>query len=85
MYPDEALDVAQIADPLPATGIYTHDPIETVAGTPVCVSPSDYAEAQITGELVGTTVSTVTIWRDDPRVGTVAVHFPKIGYTIEPV
>jgi glutathione S-transferase len=85
MHPDEALDVAQIADPLPATGIYTHDPIEIAAGTQVCVSPSDYAETQITGELVGTTVSTVTIWRDDPRVGTVAVHFPKIGYTIEPV
>ena len=54
-------------------------------GTEVCISPSDYAEAQVTGTLTGTTVSTVTIRREDPRVGEVGVHFPKIGYTVEPI
>lgn len=47
------------------------------------VSPSDYAEAEIVGTLAGTTVSSITIRREDPRVGEVAVHFPKIGYVVE--
>lgn len=80
----KALDIAKSAAPLPATGIDPRDPIGIVAGTEVVVSPSDYAEAQIAGRLAGTTVSTMTIRRDDPRVGEVAVHFPKIGYSIEP-
>ncbi len=80
----EALDIAQHAEPLAATGIAQHDPIGITAGTQVAVSPSDYAEDKITGELIGTTVSSLTIRRSDPRVGEVAVHFPKIGYTVEP-
>ncbi len=85
MEPAAALDLAQASDPLPATGIDPRDPIGIAEGTEVCVSPSDYAEAQITGKLVGTTVSSVSIRREEPRVGEVAVHFPKIGYTVEPV
>jgi glutathione S-transferase len=81
----EALDIARASDPLPATGIAPHDPIGIAAGTRVCVSPADYAEAQVTGELIGTTVSSLTIRRSDPRVGEVSVHFPKIGYTVEPI
>ena len=80
----EALDIARDSDPLPATGIAEHDPIGLAAGTRVRISPADYAEAEIVGRLAGTTVSTVTIRREDPRVGEVAVHFPKIGYVVEP-
>ena len=49
------------------------------------VSPADYAEAEIVGELVGTTVASVSLRRNDPRVVEVTVHFPKIGYVVEPV
>ena len=80
-----ALDIARDATPLPPTGIDAHDPLGISAGTQVCVSPSDYAEANIVGELVGTTVNTVSVRREDPRVGEVVVHFPKIGYSVEPV
>lgn len=85
MPPGEALDIARDCDPLPPTGIAAHDPIGITAGAAVRISPSDYAEANVTGELVGTTVSTMTIRRSDPRVGEVAVHFPKIGYTVDPI
>ena len=80
-----ALDIAKAAQPLPGTGIAPRDPIGIKEGTQVMVSPSDYAEAQISGKLIGTTVSSLTILREDPRVGEVAVHFPKIGYTVEPL
>ncbi len=85
MDPDTALDIARDTTPLPATGVLAGDPIGIAAGTRVRVSPADYAEAEIIGTLAGTTLSSVTIRRDDPRVGEVAVHFPKIGYLIEPV
>jgi len=39
----------------------------------------------VTGALIGTTVSSVSIRRTDPRVGDVNVHFPKIGYTVDPI
>ncbi|MEX2481407.1 MAG: glutathione S-transferase family protein [Gammaproteobacteria bacterium] len=81
----EALDIAQASEPLPATGIAPHDPLDIATGTRVCVSPADYAEAQVVGELVGTTVSSVSIRRSDPRVGTVVVHFPKIGYSVDAI
>ncbi len=80
-----ALDIARDAVPLPVTGIADYDPIGLLAGTPVRVSPADYAEAEIIGDLVGTTVASVSVRRNDPRVGEVVVHFPKIGYVVEPV
>ncbi len=84
MEPSEALNIARDRSPMPPTGVHRHDPIGIAAGTEVSISPSDYAEARIVGELIGTTVSSVSIRREDPRVGEVSVHFPKIGYTVEP-
>ena len=83
MSASRALDIAESTQPLPGTGIETFDPIDICLGARVSVSPSDYAEAQIYGELIGTTVNSLTIRREDSRVGEVAVHFPKIGYGVE--
>ena len=85
MDPKRALEIARDATPEPATGIDPNDALGISAETTVRVSPSDYAEVDAIGELVATTVRTVTIRRDDPDVGRVHVHFPKIGYLIEPV
>ncbi|MCZ6665583.1 MAG: glutathione S-transferase family protein [Gammaproteobacteria bacterium] len=85
MDPKRALEIARDTTPEPATGIDPNDALGISAETTVRVSPSDYAEVDVIGELVATTVRTVTIRRDDPDVGRVHVHFPKIGYVIEPV
>ena len=85
MDPKRALEIARDATPEPATGIDPNDALGISPETTVRVSPSDYAEVDVIGELVATTVRTVTIRRDDPDVGRVHVHFPKIGYVIEPV
>ena len=85
MDPKRALEIARNTRPEPATGIDPNDALGISAETTVRVSPSDYAEVDVIGELVATTVRTVTIRRDDPDVGRVHVHFPKIGYVIEPV
>lgn len=83
--PGQALDVARQSEPLPTTGVDPHDAIGIETGARVCVSPTDYAEVKVIGELAGTTVRSVSIARHDPRVGDVVVHFPKIGYSVEPV
>ena len=80
--PDDALDIARDAMPKAPGGIDPHDPLEIKSGTRVVISPADYAEVNIEGELVATTVRSMSILRNDPRVGDVVVHFPKIGYRI---
>lgn len=85
MDPARALAIARDAQPRTPRGIDPHDPIGIAAGTPVVVSPTDYAEVQVKGELVETTVSTLSVRRSAPEVGEVIVHFPKIGYAVEPL
>jgi glutathione S-transferase len=85
MDPQRALEIAHAATPTPTTGIDPHDPIGIACGTRVAVSPSDYAEVTVVGELVQTTVGSVSLRRVDEQVGEVVVHFPKIGYSIGPL
>lgn len=85
MAPDLALDIAKAVTPKTPMGIDPHDPLGITAGARVAVSPNDYAEVNVVGELVATTVRSLSIRREDPRVGEVIVHFPKIGYRIEAI
>ena len=80
MTPAEALTIARDAQPLPCTGIAPDDPLGITAGTRVVVSPTDYAECEVIGELAGTTIDRLAIRREDPQLGEICVHFPKIGY-----
>ena len=85
MQPQRALDIARAASPAAHDGVDPTDPLAIPAGTTVCISPSDYAEVNVTGQLVATTMQSVSIHRRDPDVGDVDIHFPKIGYNIEVV
>ncbi|MCC7122661.1 MAG: glutathione S-transferase domain-containing protein [Gammaproteobacteria bacterium] len=85
MEPTVALRIARESRPLACTGIATGDPLGIAAGTRVVVSPTDYAECEVVGELVGTTVNSLSIKPDDPQLGEVCVHFPKIGYRCDVV
>ncbi len=82
--PAAALDIARRAEPAASRGVDASDPLNIAAGTQVTVTPSDYAEVPVAGELVATSMQSVSIRRADPQVGTVVVHFPKIGYEIRP-
>jgi glutathione S-transferase len=83
MDPQRALDIARAASPAAHNGVDPSDPLDLPAGTPICISPSDYAEVNGTGILVATNIQSVSIHRRDPEVGDVILHFPKIGYNIE--
>lgn len=55
------------------------------AGITVEVQPDDTQRGGSTGELVILRPNEVAIRRSDERVGTVIVHFPRLGYRVRPV
>jgi glutathione S-transferase len=85
MDPKQALEIARKSEPKMDGGLDPSDRLGIARDTVVQISPSDYAEVPVIGELVATTVQSVSIRRNDPLVGEVVVHFPKIGYSIEVV
>ena len=85
MDPKRALEIARAATPASHGGVDPTDPLNIPAGTRVRVTPTDYGEFHVDGELVATTVQTTSLLREDPLVGEVVVHFPKIGYEVEAI
>ncbi len=53
------------------------------AGEAVSVFAMDYGADPVAGSLVGLTPESVTLRRQDPRAGTVQVHFPRFGFQIK--
>lgn len=80
---DRALEIARAAEPLPGGGVDIADPLGFEPGQTVVVAPDDYGKVPVTGELFILNPHEVAIKREEHRVGTVAVHFPRIGYRIE--
>ena len=77
---DDALKIAASATSTAPTTIdadqgFTH-------GEPVSVTPTDYAQDPVVGDLVGLSRDEVAIARTDTRAGRVVVHFPRIGFQI---
>jgi glutathione S-transferase len=77
----EALDVARAADPEPPPGIAADDPSGLKGGARVAVR-CDAANDPISGTLVGADASEIVIRHEDPRVGTIHVHLPRLGYSV---
>ena len=55
---------------------------DLTAGTAVAVTPNDYGRVPVTGALQSWTQHAIVIEREDPVAGTVAVHFPSIGFEV---
>ena len=52
------------------------------AGDTVKVAATDYGTEGVTGTLVGLSVDSITVARQDARAGTVHVHFPRLGFDL---
>jgi glutathione S-transferase len=79
---EDALAAALAATPVPGTV----DPADAALdGRRVAVAPDDYGRDPVEGTLVASSPHHVAIRRVDPRVGTVVVHFPRVGYSITPL
>jgi hypothetical protein len=82
MDPGEALKLAKESTPATAESIDANDPNGLKAGTRVSVTPDDYAFDPVTGRVVVSTIHEIAIERDDPELGRIVNHFPKIGFRI---
>ena len=52
-------------------------------GSPVAVRPDDYVTAPVEGTLMQRDADDVAVLRDDPLLGQVMMHFPRVGYTVK--
>jgi len=81
MEPARALEVARNTEPL-APEPSTPWPEDPPLGAEVRIRADDYGRDVVSGELVHAGIDEIALRRDDPLVGTVVVHFPRLGYDL---
>jgi glutathione S-transferase len=82
--PAEALAVAQAAEPASYADHDSDDPLGLAPGAPVAVSADDYGRDPIPGALVAANARRVVIAREDPALGRLHLHVPRVGYSVTP-
>jgi glutathione S-transferase len=82
MSPEEALDAAAAADPAPPSADRKADPAGPPAGARVRIANEDADTDPVDGAVLFCGFDEIVVTREDPRAGTVAVHFPRLGYRI---
>ncbi|HVN02755.1 MAG TPA: glutathione S-transferase family protein [Caulobacteraceae bacterium] len=80
--PTEALEIARAAEPAPYAGHDAADPSGLAPGAAVTVAADDYGRDPIAGTLVAANASRIVIARQDPALGRLQVHFPRVGYLL---
>jgi glutathione S-transferase len=78
---DEAIAIAAAAEPRPVTGSVE---APYVKGMAAAVKSEGSNDAPVVGTLVRCDASGITLLRDGPRTGRVAVHFPRLGQIVMP-
>ncbi len=83
MSDDEALALARAREPVDIAPELGPEAQGFALGERVTVHADDYGFEKTQGELVKLTPSRISLLRDDPEVGRIAVHFPRFGFAIE--
>jgi glutathione S-transferase len=78
MTTDEALAVARDAEPSPVSDVS----IEWPVGTKLAVTPTDWGFDTVKGSCLAANRERVVITREDPEIGLVAAHFPRVGFAV---
>jgi glutathione S-transferase len=79
---EAALSVARETAFDSGDGVDAADPLQLRAGQHVSVSADDYGKDAVVGTLHTLQRHEVVVLREDARAGTVAVHFPRLGYRV---
>ena len=83
MTPAEAIEVARSNSPATPERSDPNDPQGLKPGQRVSVVPDlDSGESPVTGVVQLVDRDSIAIQRDDPRVGTVCVYFPRVGFRV---
>ncbi|MEL7543203.1 MAG: glutathione S-transferase family protein [Pseudomonadota bacterium] len=78
-----ALDIARDSQPTTRMTSDPLDPQNLKPGERVAIAPvGDGGDPSVKGALQAITKETVSILRDDPRVGEICIHFPRAGYRV---
>ena len=80
----EALAIAARSAPEPSRASIG-DGTLPAPGNRVAIRPDDYVTAAVEGRLMQIERDDVAILRDDPALGDVMMHFPRIGFTIKEI
>jgi len=81
--PQEAIQLAANAEPLPSSGTTPNDPQGLDVGMNVVISPYvDGGEQPVSGTIRSADAEQVSITRHDETAGELAVHFPRAGYKV---
>jgi len=85
MRASEALEIARASEPATPESGDPNDPQKIAPGQRVGVVPmTDSGDAEVVGIVRAVDRETIAVLRDDPRVGAVCVHFPRVGYRVRP-
>lgn len=79
----EALDVAAAAEPAPQPRADA-GPTGLPLDAEVVVTADDTGRDPVRGTLVAADAQTLTLHADHPRVGRIAIHFPRAGFDVVP-
>ena len=82
MDPDEALKIAMESTPATRQSGDPDDPNGLKPGARVSVTPEDYGLDPVTGTVVASSIYEIAIEREDPQLGKIVNHFPKLGFRI---
>ncbi|MBI2801569.1 MAG: glutathione S-transferase family protein [Gammaproteobacteria bacterium] len=77
----EALTIARNAQPGDLSGGDSAD-AEFAIGDNVAIVADDYGKERTTGRVARLAANQITVLREDPAVGEIAVHYPRAGYRI---
>jgi glutathione S-transferase len=85
MTADEAIAVARAATPaaLPPDAVF-QDEHGIALGSPVGIVAESFGLEVSYGTLIAATRTHYTLRREDPRAGTLHVHFPRVGFLLRP-
>ncbi len=84
MTPADALAIARASDPEPRNDHDDADPSSLKVGAKVTVMADDYGRDPIAGALVAINAHRVVIQREQPGLGKLNLHFPRVGYLVLP-
>ena len=84
MSPEDAIIRVKECEPITVPSTDPLDPQGLKPGMEVSVSPDlDGGEQPVEGEVVATDCNTITVFRHEPDVGGIGVHFPRAGYRVD--
>ena len=80
----QAIEIARAAEPAMQPGRSNREQDGFGVGDLVSVAPTDYGVDPVIGTLTNVEADSLAVRRTDPRAGDVVVHFPRLGFRVDP-